>query len=70
MSVRQLLCLNKLFKLPKHPFNMQQNGEMTYAEWQFFKGQDTIKFYLSSLIEKYFQFLDNPHKYLYFYWDN
>ncbi|MBQ2897510.1 MAG: class I SAM-dependent methyltransferase [Clostridia bacterium] len=46
MSVRQLLRLNKLFKLPKHPFNMQQNGEMTYAEWQFQKGRDTIKFYL------------------------
>jgi len=46
MSVKTLLSLNKLFKLPKHPFNMQQNGEMTYAEWQFEKGRDTIKFYL------------------------
>ena len=46
MSLKLLLSLNKLFKLPKHPFNMQQNGEKTYAEWQFEKGIDTIKFYL------------------------
>ncbi len=46
MSVKTLLRINKLFKLPKHPFNMQQNGEMTYAEWQYKKGRDTIKFYL------------------------
>ena len=46
MSLRLLLGLNKLFKLPKHPFNMQQDGEKTYAEWQFEKGTDTIKFYL------------------------
>ena len=52
MSVKQLLCLNKFFKLPKHPFNMQQNGEMTYAEWQFEKGIDTIKFYLDHTDEK------------------
>ena len=46
MSLNLLLGLNKLFKLPQHPFNMQQNGEKTYAEWQFDKGIDTIKFYL------------------------
>jgi len=46
MSLKLLLSLNKLFKLPKHPFNMQQNGEMTYAQWQYEKGIDTIKFYL------------------------
>ncbi len=46
MSLKMLLGLNKFFKLPKHPFNMQQNGEKTYAQWQFEKGIDTIKFYL------------------------
>ena len=52
MSLKLLLKLNKLFKLPKHPFNMQQNGEMTYAQWQFEKGRDTIKFYLKHTDEK------------------
>ncbi|MCL1792938.1 MAG: class I SAM-dependent methyltransferase [Oscillospiraceae bacterium] len=41
-----LLSINKLFKKPAHPFNMQQNGEKTYAEWQFENGERTIAFYL------------------------
>lgn len=40
-----LLRLNKLFPLPVHPFNLQNEGKMTYAEWQFLKGADTIKNY-------------------------
>lgn len=38
---------NKIFKKPVHPFNLQNEGEKTYAEWQFEKGADTIKFYLA-----------------------
>lgn len=43
-----LICkkLNMLFPLPVHPFNLQKNGIMTYEEWQFDKGRDTIKFFL------------------------
>ncbi len=41
-----LKALNKLFPLPQHPFNMQAEGEKTYAEWQYEKGDQTIKFYL------------------------
>ena len=41
-----LLLINKLFKIPPHPFNMQQSGEKTYAEWQFENGERTIAFYL------------------------
>ncbi len=52
MSVKFLLFLNKFFPLPKHPFNMQNNGEMTYAMWQYTKGIDTIKFYLKYADEK------------------
>ncbi|WP_326909994.1 class I SAM-dependent methyltransferase [Sedimentibacter sp. MB31-C6] len=37
---------NKLFKLPIHPFNLNNEGKKTYAEWQYEKGIDTIKFYL------------------------
>lgn len=42
------LCItvNKLFKLPVHPFNLNNEGKKTYAEWQYEKGIDTIKFYL------------------------
>lgn len=42
------LCMtvNKLFKLPVHPFNLSNEGKKTYAEWQYEKGIDTIKFYL------------------------
>ena len=42
-----LLSLNKLFPLPVHPFNLQNEGKMSYAEWQFLKGADTIKNYTS-----------------------
>ena len=46
MSVKLLKIINKIFPLPKHPFNMQNDGEMTYAMWQYTKGEQTIKFYL------------------------
>jgi len=48
MGIAVSICkmLNKLFKLPLHPFNMQNEGTMTYAEWQYAKGADTIKFYM------------------------
>ena len=44
----QKLCMtvNKLFKLPVHPFNLNNEGKKTYAEWQYEKGIETIKFYL------------------------
>ncbi len=45
LSVSALLALNKLFPLPVHPFNLQNEGKKTYAEWQYEKGADTIKFY-------------------------
>lgn len=48
MSFMVKLCIakNKLFKLPVHPFNLSNEGKKTYAEWQYEKGIDTIKFYL------------------------
>lgn len=44
----QKLCMtvNKFFKLPVHPFNLNNEGKKSYAEWQYEKGIDTIKFYL------------------------
>ena len=41
-----LIAVNKLFPLPLHPFNTQSEGGMSYAEWQYERGEDTIKFYL------------------------
>lgn len=46
MSLNSLLFFNKLFKLPMHPFNMQNEGVMSYSMWQYNKGIETIKFYL------------------------
>lgn len=44
--VRLCMTVNKLFKLPVHPFNLHNEGKKTYAQWQYEKGIDTIKFYL------------------------
>lgn len=44
-----LKTINPLFPKPVHPFNLQNNDEKTYAEWQYEKGINTIQFYL----EKY-----------------
>ena len=45
-QAKTLKKLNKLFPKPVHPFNMQAEGKMSYARWQYEKGADTIKFYL------------------------
>lgn len=44
-----LLKVNRLFKLPVHPFNLQNDGVKSYAMWQYEKGADTLAFFL----EKY-----------------
>ncbi|WP_018963588.1 class I SAM-dependent methyltransferase [Coprothermobacter platensis] len=41
-----LKTVNKVFPLPIHPFNLQNNGVKTYAEWEFEKGLDTLKYFL------------------------
>lgn len=51
-----LLALNKLFKAPVHPFNLQNDGVKSYAMWQFEKGAQTIAFYTKRYsIEEMFQ---------------
>lgn len=53
---RILLFFNRFFKAPVHPFNLQNEGIMTYAEWQYKKGEDTIALYLKKYtIEEMFQ---------------
>ena len=38
---RLCMTVNKLFKLPVHPFNLNNEGKKTYAQWQYEKGIDT-----------------------------
>lgn len=45
VSTNLIKFTNKIFPPVLHPFNMQNNGEKTYAQWQFEKGADTIKCY-------------------------
>jgi len=45
ISQSVLLFINKRFKLPLHPFNLENDGKMSYAEWQFEKGAQTIAFF-------------------------
>ena len=47
-----LLGLNKLFKPPVHPFNLQNDGAKSYAMWQFEKGRDTVQFFLERYTEE------------------
>ncbi len=51
-ATKILLKLNKLFKAPVHPLNLQNDGVMSYAMWQYTKGAETIKFYLDFCDEK------------------
>ncbi len=41
-----LKTINPLFKKQVHPFNLQIENKMTYAEWEYEKGEDTLKYYL------------------------
>jgi ubiquinone/menaquinone biosynthesis C-methylase UbiE len=38
--------INSVCPKPVHPFNTQAEGKMSYAMWQYTKGEDTIKNYL------------------------
>ena len=38
---------NKIFPKVVHPFNLQNDSEKTYAMWQYEKGEDTIRLFLS-----------------------
>lgn len=45
IAVRFCKFLNSFFPLPVHPFNLANEGKQTYAEWQFDRGNESIKFY-------------------------
>ncbi len=48
MKNKVSLCksMNKLFPLPVHPFNLQNEGIKNYSDWQYEKGVDTLSFFL------------------------
>jgi len=46
VSSQLLIGMNRFFSPPVHPFNLANNGEMSYTEWQFQKGDQTIQFFL------------------------
>lgn len=43
-----LRAINPLFPAPVHPFNLRNDSDMTYADWQYERGAQTIRFYLQS----------------------
>lgn len=48
-SVKMLLALNRCFPKIEHPFNMQNEGRQTYAEWQFAQGARTLECFLPEM---------------------
>lgn len=52
MGTRLIRFTNKIFKKQPHPFNMNNEGIKTYAEWQFEKGGETIKHFMAKYTEK------------------
>ena len=47
LQVKFLMWVNKFFKLPVHPFNLQNDGVKTYSMWQYEKGAETIKNFMN-----------------------
>lgn len=45
VSTAIIKIANKIFPKVVHPFNLENAGQKTYAEWQFDKGADTVKFF-------------------------
>ena len=36
---------NKIFKKSSHPLNLQNDGKMSYGEWQYEKAEETLSYY-------------------------
>lgn len=43
VSVSILKTMNKLFPAVEHPFNLQNEGKMSYAQWQYQWGSKTVE---------------------------
>lgn len=43
-----LNTINRFVPRPSHPFNLNNDGIATYSQWQYQKGEDTIRNYLNA----------------------
>jgi ubiquinone/menaquinone biosynthesis C-methylase UbiE len=46
IGVESLVLLNRCFKRPIHPFNLEDEGKKTFAEWEFGQSQRLNNYYL------------------------
>lgn len=49
ISVEVLIALNKLFNKPVHPFNLEDEGKKTFAEWEFEQANRLNNYYLPEI---------------------
>lgn len=48
ISTSLIKLTNKIFPKVVHPFNLQNEGAQSYAQWQYERGGDTIRFFLEA----------------------
>jgi len=49
IGVDVLIALNRCFKRPIHPFNLEDEGEKTFAEWEFEQSKRLNSYYLPEI---------------------
>ncbi len=52
ISTRIIKFFNKIFPPIEHPFNMEMDGRMTYARWEYEKAGDTIACYGDAIAQR------------------
>jgi len=49
IGVEALIALNKSFRRPIHPFNLEDEGKKTFAEWEFEQSKRLNNYYLPEI---------------------
>jgi ubiquinone/menaquinone biosynthesis C-methylase UbiE len=49
IGVESLIVLNRCFKRPIHPFNLEEEGKKTFAEWEFGQSKRLNNYYLPEI---------------------
>src|SRR5664279_685356 len=49
IGVESLIVLNRCFKRPIHPFNLEDEGKKTFAEWEFGQSKRLNNYYLPEI---------------------
>src|SRR5450759_4869182 len=49
IGVEVLIALNRCFKRPIHPFNLEDEGKKTFAEWEFEQSKRLTRYYLPEI---------------------